>query len=190
MDTDRHLFKPIVAAVVVAVGISLPAGLAAQVDAAQIDDLFDQLQQADERQAVRIERQIYDAWSKSGSPAMDLLLKRGRDALGEGDPEAALDHFSALVDHAPDFAEAYNGRATAYYLLGFYGPALDDIREALVLNPRHFGAMQGFGVMLEEMGREAEALEVLRRVRALHPQAPQIAEVVERLETKLSGRTL
>ncbi len=168
------------------------AGTAARAagDPDRLDALFAELGEAEEGRAARIERQIIEEWSKSGSPAMDLLLRRGRDALQADDPAAALDHFSALVDHAPGFAEGYNGRATAHYLLGQFGPALEDIRQVLVLNPRHFGALQGFGIMLEEMGREAEALEVLRRVRALHPQAPHIGPAIERLQAALEGQTL
>jgi len=92
-------------------------------------------------------RQIAAIWENSGSPARDLLLQRGKDALEDGDAEAALDHFSALIDHAPDFAAGYNGRATAYFLLGLYGPSLNDLRQTLVLEPRHFGAMRGLAVI-------------------------------------------
>lgn len=195
MVVETHSRKPAVATLLIAAALAFAAVVPAIAqsggpDDARIDELFAQLQEAEEGRAGRIERQIYEAWSKSGSPAMDLLLKRGRDALDAGDPQAALDHFSALVDHAPDFAEGYNGRATAYYLLDMYGQAIDDIREVLIRNPRHIGAMQGFSVMLEELGREAEALEVLRMVRALHPQAPQVEAAVERLELKLHGQSL
>lgn len=207
MVSDPLSIKPVVAALAAFMAISPPlsaqeasgpggsqeqaqAAAPAAGDPARLDTLFAELQAADEGSAGRIERQIIEEWSKSGSPAMDLLLRRGRDALQADDPAAALEHFSALVDHAPGFAEGYNGRATAYYLMDSYGPALDDIRQVLVLNPRHFGALQGFAIMLEEMGREAEALEVLRRVQALHPHVPQVGPAIVRLEALLEGQTL
>ena len=65
----------------------------------------------------------------------------------------AIEHFTALVDHAPEFAEGYNARATAYFQNGQYGPSLEDIRQTLMLNPRHFGAMSGLALILEELGR-------------------------------------
>ncbi len=186
MTTLAPLFKHIVAALFVLVGFSLP--LAA--DESRVDDLMAQLQDADAENYQKIEAAILDEWGKSGSPAMDLLLKRGQDALDAGDPGAALEHFSALVDHAPDFAEGYASRATAYYLLDEFGPALDDARQALVLNPRNFAVLRGFGIMLEELNRPTDALEVYRQVLVLDPAAQDVIDAVERLELKLEGQTL
>ena len=155
-----------------------------------LDRLFADLAEAGPEEAARIEGQIAAQWSRSGSAAMDLLLQRGEDALEEGEVQAALEHFSALVDHDPAFAEGYNGRATAYYLSGLYGPALEDIRAALRLNPRHFGAMRGLAIILEELDRPEQALEVYREILALHPHAEGVADAVSRLHTTLEGRSL
>ncbi|MEY1554874.1 tetratricopeptide repeat protein [Yoonia sp. R2331] len=157
---------------------------------AELDRLFDELAQAAPEDADRIAGQINTAWGRSGSPAMDLLLRRGEDALEAGDVQAALEHFSALVDHDPAFAEGYNGRATAYYLSGMMGPALEDIRQVLRLNPRHFGALRGLAIMLEELERPEDALEVYREVLALHPHAEGVNEAVDRLDIQLEGQSL
>ena len=82
-------------------------------DTAKLDGLFERLKVADEAEAGRIEREIWIEWSKSGSPAEDLLLQRGTDAMDLGDYPAAIEHFTAIIDHDPDFAEAWNARATA-----------------------------------------------------------------------------
>ena len=184
MGTQTDSFKCIVTALVLTVGYSLPAV------GATLDELFDDLATAEDGAGGRIERQIVGIWEKSGSPSFDLLLRRGKDALDEGAPDVALEHFSALVDHAPDFAEGYNGRATAYFLLGMIGPALDDLRQALVLNPRHFGAMRGVGVILEDLGRPGDALEVYRAILALSPASTDMQEAADRLELELEGRAL
>ncbi len=188
MAVDAHPFKCIVAALVLAVGFSLPASVSAQVES--LDDLFARLAVAEESEALRIEERIVAQWARSGSAAMDLLLQRGSDALEAGDAQAAVEHFTAAIDHAPDFAEAYHGRATAYFLLDHYGPALDDLRQALVLEPRHFGALRGFAVILETIGQDEEALEVYRRIMDIHPHLEQARPALERLEEKLRGRTL
>ena len=73
-------------------------------DDARLDDLFQQLQTSTDQEAVQITGMIWLEWSKSGSPAMDLLLKRGRDAMNAGQPGLAIEHLTALIDHAPDFA--------------------------------------------------------------------------------------
>lgn len=184
MSMHRPTFKYTVTALVMIVAFS------GQVAAATLDELFDELAQSDAQGAVRVENQIIAEWEKSGSPSLDLLMRRGKDALAQGDPEAALQHFSALVDHDPTFAEGYNGRAAAYYALGLIGPALDDLRQVLVLNPRHFTAMRGVGVILEAMARPKEALEVYRVVLALNPQSEGVNEAVERLVLELEGQAI
>lgn len=163
---------------------------AASAQTATLDRLFERLKAADEGEAGRIEREIWSEWSKSGSPAMDLLLKRGRDAMEAGDTAAAIEHLTALVDHAPEFAEGWNARATAYFQAGQYGPSVADIAQTLRLNPRHFGALAGFGIILEQTGREDEALEVYRAALAIHPRLTSVEESVERLETKAAGQDL
>jgi tetratricopeptide (TPR) repeat protein len=184
MGTQTDSFKCIVTALVLTVGYSLPAV------GATLDELFDDLAAAEDGGGARIERQIVGIWEKSGSPSFDMLLRRGKDALSAGAPDVALDHFSALVDHAPDFAAGYNGRATAYFLLGMTGPALEDLRQTLVLNPRHFGAMRGVGVILEDLGRPKDALDVYRAILALNPGSIDIHEAADRLELELEGQAL
>ncbi len=177
----------IVAACVAAVGFSLPA----RADAERMADLMDQLRTAENpRAADLILREITADWSRSGSPAIDLLLKRGTHALEAGDYQAAVAHLTAAIDHAPDFAEAHFHRATALYLSGDVGPAMDDLRQTLVLNPGHFGAMQGLAVMMEESGEQAAALAAYRLVLAINPQDTAVAGAIARLERDLAGLAL
>ena len=203
MGPRPFTFQPIVAAFLAAVWFSAPAAAQQQsapevtpVQARQTPeereaDLLQQLAEAEDPQAAAlIETELRGLWSRSGSAAVDLLWKRGQDALEGGDPEAAIEHFTAAIDHAPAFAEAYVGRAAAYYLTNRSGPAIDDLREALVLNPHHWEAMMGFAVLLEEVGREEGALEVWRRVNDMHPQNPEAQASVDRLGILLGGRTL
>jgi tetratricopeptide (TPR) repeat protein len=121
---------------------------------------------------------------------MDLLLRRGEDALEAGDFEAAVEHFTALVDHAPDFAEGYHGRASAYYSLNLIGPALDDLRQVLVLEPRQFDAMLGVGVILESLDRPQQAMDAYQRILEIYPRDASALESVERLKLQLEGQVL
>jgi tetratricopeptide (TPR) repeat protein len=176
-----------------ALGPVLPAhaqDTTATSSAQSIDDMFARLQAADPRTARRIEREIWNEWSKSGSATADLLLQRGRDALGEGKTDEAIEHLTALVDHAPDFAEGWNARATAYFQAGQFGPSVADIAQVLRLEPRHFGALAGFGAILEATDREAEALEVYRAALAIHPHLAGVSDAVTRLEQKQTGQDL
>jgi len=186
MGMQTYRFKCIVTALCVVVGFSVPAW--SQDNA--LDELYQQLAEADADNYERIERQIVTEWGKSGSAAMDLLMGRGRDALDDGMPEVAVEHFTALVDHAPDFAEGYYGRASSYFLLGLTGPALDDIRQVLALNPRHFEAMQGLAVIMEDLQKPEDALELYEMVLAINPQSTVANDARARLELQLEGQSL
>jgi tetratricopeptide (TPR) repeat protein len=168
--------------------LALTLAFPAWADDAKLDDLFAQLKTADETQAEKLERDILLEWSKTGSAAFDLLLQRGSEAMAVGDFPTAIEHLTALIDHDPDFAEGYNARATAYYMAGEIGPSIADIRKTLSLNPRHFGALMGFAMILEELEKPDEALEVYKAALAIHPHLSGVSEAIERLETAKSGQ--
>ncbi|WP_373353877.1 hypothetical protein [Pseudoroseicyclus sp. CXY001] len=187
MEASFTSIKRILASFALAVGFSLPAAAA---HADRLEDLFGALREAPEGQSVRIVGEIVNEWSKSGSATVDLLLQRGRDAMEEGDAEGAVDHLTAAIDWAPDFAEAYHARAEAYYYLGMIGPGLADLERTLALNPDQFIAMRGFAIILEELERPEEALEVYRVVLEYYPGDAVSQDSVERLETELLGQSL
>lgn len=170
--------------------VFLTCGLALAEDTAKLDGLFERLKTAEEGEAGRIETEIWMEWSKSGSPALDLLLQRGKDAMTVGETGQAIDHFTAIIDHDPDFAEAWNARATAYYMEGAFGPSVADIAHVLTLNPRHFGALAGLAMILEESGKPEKALEVYKAALAIHPHLQGAAEAVDRLEQEAQGQEL
>lgn len=175
--------EPPVPAPVPAPAIDAVPEPAAPADPAErLDGLFAELAEPGRDDWERIENEIVGIWSKSGSPAMDLLLRRGQEALEAEDLEAALDHFSALTDHAPGFAEGWNARATTFYLMGEYTLAMADVERVLALNPRHFGALSGLAFMFEAMDEPDLALEALHAVQKLNPNRPNINEAVTRLE--------
>lgn len=159
-------------------------------DQAALDEMFKRLAESTPEQAGRIQREIQIEWDKSGSAAMDLLLQRGRDALELGDTQKAIEHFTALTDHAPDFAEGWNALATAYFTAGEFGPSVDDIGKTLTLNPKHFGALAGLGMILEEIGKPEKALEAYQAALAIHPHLEGIKDRAEALEIDIAGQDL
>lgn len=151
-------------------------------------ELLAQLAEADEAEAKRIDRELALIWGRSGSASMDLLLKRGREALEDEDNTRAIEHLSALTDHAPEFAEGWHLRATAYYRAGLYGPALDDLERALALNPNNYDAIFGLGVMMQEFGNSDAAAELFDRTLSLHPHHENAREARERLSQQGIGQ--
>src|SRR6185312_9957665 len=106
------------------------------------------------------------------------------------DPDLALKLLTAIVKIKPDYVEAWNRRATLYYTQKEYGRALADIREVLKREPRHFGALSGLGLILQDIGDDKQALEVYRRALAVYPRMEHIPDVVKRLEEKIEGRDI
>ncbi|WP_235889165.1 tetratricopeptide repeat protein [Maritimibacter alexandrii] len=170
--------------------LCLLASPAFAADAERLNELFTSLENADETSWEQIENKIWSEWSESGSPAMDLLLQRGREATTEERYEEAIEHLTALVENAPDFAEGWNARATAYYAAGLIGPSLHDIARTLELEPRHFGALSGLGRILEETGNDPAALEAYSEALSIHPHRPSLIRAVERLEGALEGKSI
>ncbi|MEM8957437.1 MAG: tetratricopeptide repeat protein [Pseudomonadota bacterium] len=177
---------------VLLVAAAFPVALTAQglAEQADIEELYDRLQDPDLSNWEAVEEDIWAAWARSGSQSIDLLLKRGQDALEEDDMQAAIEHFTAAIDHAPGFAEAYNGRATAFFQMERFGQSLSDIEMTLALNPRHFGALTGLALILEELDQPEDALSAYRAVAAIHPHRPNVKDAIERLEAKLEGRAI
>ena len=166
------------------------AGGMALAETSRLDDLFQQLQTATDEEAGPITQNIWIEWGKSGSAAMDLLLQRGQDALAAGDPQTAIEHLTALIDHAPDFAEGYNERATAYFQIGQFGLSLADIAKTLSLNPRHFGALSGLGMIFEQLNEPDKALEVYHEALKINPHMQDVKDAVKRLDAQLGGQEL
>lgn len=154
------------------------------------EELLEALRLAPEGQHDRIALRLERLWSRSGSQTVDYLLKRGRDALEDQDAEAAIDHLSAAIDHAPDFVQPYVERAEAFYAAGRPGMALQDLRVALALEPRHFDALAGLGFVLSELEEPEAALEALRAALAIHPAYPDVDVLIEMIEAELEGTPL
>ena len=180
------LLKPALAAIAAALLLTAPVAAASE----YLDNLYAELADPDNPEWRRVQADILREWSKSGSPAMDLLLKRGRDAMEAGDLEAAIEHFTALTDHAPDFAEGWNARATAYFLNGQFGPSIADIQHTLALNEHHFGALSGLGQIFEALEQDDKAIAAYEAALAIHPHQEGIRQALERLEKKTTGTEL
>ena len=119
-----------------------------------------------------------------------VLGRASQDSLEAGEVETAIGHFSALIDHAPDFAEAYHRRATAFFRQKEYGLALSDLAEALSLNPNHFEATYGLGVILETLEKPEQAFGAYSRVLETYPTHERALEAVDRLRSQVAGTSL
>jgi tetratricopeptide (TPR) repeat protein len=139
-----------------------------------LDRLFAALKVApDDESAKYIENRI---WAKSAADGKDFDL--------------AIRLLTAVIDIRPDFTEAWNRRATVYYTKKDFGRALADIHEVLAREPRHFGALSGLGIILQELGDDKHALDAFRRALAIHPHLERVPDLVKKLSEKVDGRDI
>ncbi|MDF1793250.1 MAG: tetratricopeptide repeat protein [Thalassobaculaceae bacterium] len=144
-----------------------------------LDALFEKLGNAEVFSiAHATEQRIWVIWhARPEQPEVEAIMERGLHAMRESDFASALDAFDAAVRLAPDFAEAWNKRATIYYLLGDYAASIADVRQALQLEPRHFGALSGLGLINLKLDRKADALAAFEAALKLHPFLPERFQV-------------
>ena len=156
-----------------------------------LDFLFEALKVApDDVSAKGVEDRIWALWLASGSDTANLLMSRVKDAVEAQDLNLAITLLDAIIAIKPDYTEAWNRRATLYYMKKDYGAALADIQQVLAREPRHFGAMSGLGMILQEFGDDKHALEVFRRVLTIHPRLQRIPDMVKQLTEKVEGRDI
>lgn len=133
------------------------------------------------------ESTLWALWSRSGDKIADSLLRHGAGLLADGQPARSLAVFDDVISMAPNFAEGYNKRATAFYQLGRYRKSLADIAETLRRNPYHFGALSGAGLCMIGLERPGKALEFFQRALAINPNLTGILQLKKKLE-KEAGR--
>lgn len=154
--------------------------------AEQLDILFARLRQP-EAAAAGIEKKIWTLWSSSDSPTAEILLRQGQRAMDDGVPDAALSILNRLVGAYPDFAEGWNRRATLYFLMKRYDHSLADIGKVLDLEPRHFGALAGKGMILERQKKYAEARAAYEDALSVNPTLENVKAALKELDRMEQG---
>jgi tetratricopeptide (TPR) repeat protein len=156
-----------------------------------LDELFEKLANAAPNPAGRaIESEVLKRLADSGSETVDLLMRWAMQAIDEKKYAMALDLLDQALVLKPDFAEAWNKRATVNFLREDYAASLTDIRQTLALEPRHFGALSGLGIILQETGKKEEALVVFRKALEIDPLLQKVREAVEKLEAETAGSSI
>jgi tetratricopeptide (TPR) repeat protein len=189
-------FAPVWAAVMPGAPVPPQAGanpLAGKDDessrAVMLDTLFNELARARSPQESKaIEGAIFSIWMQSGSPSIDILMSHGLDAFAMKDYDRALFYFNEVVALRPGFVEGWDKRAAIFYLKDKYAEALKDLEHVLQLEPRHFSAMGGLAVILNELGDKRGALDVYRRALKLNPYLDGAAQAEKSLSIDVEGR--
>jgi len=157
----------------------------------RLDQLFVHLQDVETAaQARSVEQLIWNVWLESESPTLRLLMGRVAAAMGQQNFIAALKILDSVVAIAPNYAEGWNKRATVYFLLGQYEASMTDVERTLALEPRHFAALSGLGLIYTQLKDNAAALDAYERALTVNPHLMQARAEVKRLRRKVKGENI
>jgi len=157
----------------------------------RLDGLFAQLHAtADAQLAQGITRQIWEIWYQTDDVRGREIFVRGEQHMQEGRFDQALTAFDELVKLTPGFAEAWNRRATLLYLMGEHSASIDDIKHTLVLEPRHFGALSGLGLIYLHSEQWDAAISAFRKALEVNPHLPGPKLNIEMIEQHTRGSTI
>ncbi len=156
-----------------------------------IDFLFGALKAApDEASAKAVEDRIWAVWTSAGNETTNLLMSRAKKAADDKDYDLAIRMLSAIIEIKPDFMEAWNRRATVYFLKKDYVNSMADIAKVLAREPRHFGALSGLGLIMQDVGDDKHALEAYTKALEVYPRLKGMEEKVKALKEKVEGRNI
>jgi tetratricopeptide (TPR) repeat protein len=156
-----------------------------------IDFLFGALKAApDDVSAKAVEDRIWAVWTGAGNETTNLLMSRAKKAADDKDYDLAVRMLSSIIEIKPDFTEAWNRRATVYFLKKDYANSMADIGMVLAREPRHFGALSGLGLIMQDIGDDKHALDAYRKALEVYPRLKGMEEKVKTLAEKVEGRDL
>jgi tetratricopeptide (TPR) repeat protein len=155
----------------------------------RLDALFVTIQQTTSiNLANDAENKIWEIWLENDNQQTETRLADGIESMNT-DPDKALKVFDELISGTPDFAEAWNKRATLHYLLGDYPASLSDIEKTLALEPRHFGALSGLGLVYWVQGEYLKAKAAFEAVLLVHPHSTGVRRNIERINDHLRANS-
>jgi tetratricopeptide (TPR) repeat protein len=157
----------------------------------QLDALFQALKAPSSKEAAKAaEDSIWHLWLQSGSDTIDLLMNWAMKAMEAKDYATALDFLDRVIMMKPDFAEGWNKRATVYFMMDDYSKSIADIGKTLALEPRHFGALSGLGMIMRELGEDKRAIEAYQKALAVDPNLEGVQKALDELQAKAAGKQI
>ena len=158
----------------------------------QLNFLFSALRASTSKsQADTLQAEIWARWHKHPNDTFaNEQLTKGIELMNSGQLKTAENIFTNVINHHPDFAEAWNKRATVRFFLKNDSGSIDDIIETIRLEPRHFGALSGLGMIRFKTKDFLGALQAYKAAYHINPHLPQVDKIIEELEKKLDGHAL
>ena len=146
------------------------------------------LRDPDPESARLAEVAVWEVWGRSGDKQVDAILRQGAYALSQGRLATSVEFFSEAIKRRPAFAEAWNKRATAYFIMGDYQRSLKDCDQVIKRNPKHFGALAGYGQIYLRLDEPKKALKYLEQALEINPNMNQVSQLIEQIQNQLEER--
>ena len=149
----------------------------------ELNELFFRLHEtASIGEAQVISREIWKHWYQNDNPDIEVLMEQGEISMRRTEYEDAVQIYTQVIEMDPGFAEGWNRRATVYYLMGQYQLSTDDVRETLLREPRHYGALSGQGMIYLQLEHHDLALEYFERALEANPHMGNVRDSIRLLE--------
>ena len=181
------MFKVLVTAIFF---IILPLQLLADQNDKRLNYLFEKLIIAENDNEInKITNQIWKIWYEIDDPKITRLFETGVQMISLGFYKRSIDYFDKVIISKPNFAEAWNKRATVYFMMGEFDKSMLDIVKTLELEPRHFGALDGMSLIFIHQGQYQEALRVYDKMLEIFPYSIKTQEKKENILSIISQST-
>jgi tetratricopeptide (TPR) repeat protein len=153
----------------------------------RLDDLFETLQSSeDAAELEETEAAIWEIWYQSGDQAVDEKMELAAELVRAGNLAAAEQVYTEVIEQLPEFSEGWNRRATVRYYQRDFAGSLSDIEETLRLEPRHFGAIWGLGMILGSQRDYERAILAFERLLEIKPNSLDARPRIELLKQQMA----
>ena len=177
--------------VVLALAFSLPMVASGDQTDQRLGQLFETLQSSQDETALQeTEAAIWDIWYDSGDENVDEVMLQAAELVRAGELAAAEIIYSEVIETLPGFSEGWNRRATVRFYQRDYEGSLADIEETLKLEPRHFGAIWGLGMILGSQRDFQRAILAFERLLEIKPSASDAPRRIELLKQELAKQAV
>ncbi len=156
----------------------------------RLNNLFKKLNETENQDEIRdLISDIWNIWYEVDDPKVIEYFEKGIQAMNLRNYPLAIRFFNNLIEEDPNFAEGWNKRATVHFMMGNFDQSMQDIIKTLELEPRHFGALDGMGLIFIHQGQFQQAIDVYDKMLEIFPYSVKTMDKKERIQSFISQST-
>ena len=156
----------------------------------RLNNLFKKLNETENQDEIRdLISDIWNIWYEVDDPKVIEYFEKGIQAMNLRNYPLAIRFFNNLIEEDPNFAEGWNKRATVHFMMGNFDQSMQDIIKTLELEPRHFGALDGMGLIFIHQGQFQQAIDVYDKMLEIFPFSVKTMDKKDRIQSFISQST-